>query len=47
LTVEVKNGEVTLRGKVESERAKNKASKLARKVKGVKNVTNELTISRH
>ena len=45
LTVEVKDGVVTLRGKVESERAKNKASKLARKVKGVKNVVNELTIS--
>jgi osmotically-inducible protein OsmY len=47
LTVEVKEGVVTLRGKVESERAKNKASKLARKVKGVKNVVNELTISTH
>lgn len=47
LTVAVKDGVVTLRGKVESERAKNKASKLARKVKGVKNVVNELTISTH
>ncbi|MCE5310822.1 MAG: BON domain-containing protein [Acidobacteriales bacterium] len=47
LTVEVKNGDVTLRGKVESDRAKNKASKLAKKVKGVKNVANELTIARH
>ena len=45
LTVAVKDGVVTLRGKVESERAKNKASRLARKVKGVKNVVNELTIS--
>jgi len=47
LLVAVKDGVVTLRGKVESERAKNKASKLARKVKGVKNVVNELTISTH
>jgi osmotically-inducible protein OsmY len=38
---------VTLRGKVESERGKNKAAKLARKVKGVKSVANELTISSH
>jgi len=47
LTVSVKEGMVTIQGKVESERAKNKATKLARKVKGVKNVVNELVISKH
>ncbi len=47
LNVEVKDGVVTLRGKVPSERGKNKASKLARKVKGVKNVINELIVSAH
>jgi osmotically-inducible protein OsmY len=47
LTVVVKDGAVTLRGKVETERSKNKASRLARKVKGVKSVTNELTIEKH
>jgi hyperosmotically inducible periplasmic protein len=47
LTVEVKDGVVTLRGKVESERGKNRAAKLAHKVKGVKSVANELTIEKH
>ena len=47
LTVVVKDGVVTLRGKVESERGKNRAARLARKVKGVKSVTNELIISKH
>jgi hyperosmotically inducible protein len=47
LTVEVKDGAVTLRGKVESERGKNRAARLARKVKGVKSVANELTIEKH
>jgi osmotically-inducible protein OsmY len=47
LTVVVKDGAVTLRGKVESERGKNRAARLARKVKGVKTVANELVISKH
>jgi osmotically-inducible protein OsmY len=47
LTVVVKDGAVTLRGKVESERGKNRAARLARRVKGVKSVTNELIISKH
>jgi osmotically-inducible protein OsmY len=47
LTVVVKDGAVTLRGKVESERGKNRAARLTRKVKGVKSVTNELVISKH
>jgi hyperosmotically inducible protein len=47
LTVVVKDGAVTLRGKVESERGKSKAARLARKVKGVKSVVNELTIEKH
>lgn len=47
LTVVVKDGAVTLRGKVESERGKNRAARLARRVKGVKSVTNELVISKH
>ena len=47
LVVVVKDGVVTLRGKVQSERGKNRAAKLARKVKGVKSVANELTIEKH
>jgi hyperosmotically inducible protein len=39
-----KDGVVTLTGTVESERQKEKAAKLAKKVKGVKQVVNNLTI---
>ena len=44
LEVIVKAGIVTLRGKVHDERAKEKAQKLAKSVKGVVSVTNELKI---
>ena len=44
LEVEVKDGNVTLRGKVETSEQKAKAEKLAHKVKGVKQVSNELTV---
>jgi osmotically-inducible protein OsmY len=44
LDITVKDGVVTLRGAVRTEKAKKKADKLARKVKGVKNVVNELTV---
>jgi osmotically-inducible protein OsmY len=44
MDVDVKDGVVTLRGKVETNEQKTKAEKLARKVHGVKNVTNELTV---
>ncbi len=44
LEVEVKQGVVTLRGKVETDKQKNKAEKLARKVGGVKQVINELQV---
>ena len=40
----VKDGVVTIRGRVPSERGKNKATKLAKKVKGVKSVNNELVV---
>ena len=40
----VKAGVVTLRGKVHDEKAKEKAQKLAKSVKGVVSVTNELKI---
>ncbi len=42
MEVEVKDGVVTLRGKVEYEQQKLKAEKVARKVPGVKHVNNEL-----
>ena len=42
--VQVKDGVVTLNGKVEKERYKQKAEKLAKKVKGVKSVVNQLTV---
>ena len=44
LEVDVKDGVVTLRGKVETEKQKNKATKLTRKVGGVKQVDNELQV---
>lgn len=45
IDVVVKNGgDVTLRGKVAKESEKTKAERLARKVKGVKSVTNQLVV---
>ncbi|MGD1091439.1 MAG: BON domain-containing protein [Bryobacteraceae bacterium] len=45
IEVIVKNGVVTLRGRVHDNHAKEKAEKLTKKVKGVTGVTNELNIS--
>jgi len=42
--VDVKDGVVTLRGKVEKEKYRQKAEKIAKKVKGVKSIVNQLTI---
>jgi hyperosmotically inducible periplasmic protein len=44
LDVSVKDGVVTLHGRVDTEKGKKKAAKLAKKVKGVKSVDNELTV---
>ena len=44
LEVEVKDGVVTLKGKVEYEQQKAKAEKLTRKVSGVKQVDNQLVV---
>jgi osmotically-inducible protein OsmY len=44
LEVNVKDGEVVLKGRVDTEKGKNKATKLAKKVKGVKSVDNELSV---
>jgi osmotically-inducible protein OsmY len=44
LQVEVKNGVVTLGGTVDNQRLKDKSTKIARKVKGVKQVVNNITI---
>jgi len=44
LIVEVKQGVVTLSGAVELDKQKEKAEKVARKVKGVKQVVNNLEI---
>lgn len=44
LDVAVKDGVVTLKGRVDTEKGKNRASKLAKKVKGVKDVDNELVV---
>ena len=46
LQIEVKDGVVTIQGSVEYEKQKAKAERLARKVNGVKQVVNQLTISR-
>ena len=43
VSVDCKNGVVTLSGAVESAHARDKATKLAKKVKGVKQVVNNLT----
>jgi hyperosmotically inducible periplasmic protein len=44
LGVEVKEGVVTLSGAVDTDRQKSKAAKLAKKVKGVKRVINNITL---
>jgi len=44
IEVDVKDGVVTLRGKVREERQKARAEHLAKKVKGVKKVVNELLV---
>jgi hyperosmotically inducible protein len=45
--VDVKNGVVTLSGSVETQRQKDRAAKLTKKVKGVKQVINNLEIKKH
>jgi hyperosmotically inducible protein len=42
--VEVKAGVVTIKGVVEKEKWKEKAERLARKVKGVKSVVNQIVV---
>ncbi len=42
--VDVKDGVVTIKGVVEKEKYKEKAEKLAHKVKGVKSVVNQLVV---
>ena len=44
LDVDVKDGVVTLHGTVKEEKARERATKVARKVKGVKSVVNDLTV---
>jgi osmotically-inducible protein OsmY len=44
ITVEVKQGVVTLRGKVRTAKSKEKAARTAKKVKGVKSVDNQLGV---
>ena len=44
LEVTVKDGDVVIKGRVDTEKGKSKASKLAKKVKGVKSVDNELSV---
>jgi hyperosmotically inducible protein len=45
LDIDVKAGVVTLRGKLETQRQIEKATKLAKKVNGVKKVVNEIQLS--
>jgi osmotically-inducible protein OsmY len=42
--VEVKNGAITLRGRIRTEKGKEKATKLVKKIKGVKSVDNQLVV---
>ncbi len=44
LDVVVKDGAVILKGRVDSDRGREKATKLAKKIKGVKSVDNELSV---
>ncbi len=44
LDVTVKDGEVVIKGRVDTEKGKNKATHLAKKVKGVKSVDNQLSV---
>jgi osmotically-inducible protein OsmY len=44
LDVTVHDGVVTIKGRVDTDKGKSKASKLAKKVKGVKQVDNELQV---
>ena len=44
IEVEVKDGAVTLKGKVQEPRQKAKAEKIAKKVHGVKSVVNDIQI---
>jgi hyperosmotically inducible protein len=44
LTVDVKDGVVTISGSVQSEKQKDKAERLAHRVKGVKSVTNQIKV---
>lgn len=44
LEVTVSDGTVVIKGRVDSEKGKSKATKLAKKVKGVKTVDNELSV---
>lgn len=45
IEVQVTNGEVTLSGKVRSDRQRDKAGKLAKKVKGVTRLDNKLVVT--
>ncbi len=44
MQVEVHNGAVTLKGKVQKPRQKSKAERLAKKVKGVTSVNNQIVV---
>ena len=46
LKVDVKDGKVTLGGVVETQMQKDKATKIAKKVKGVKSVVNQIEVKK-
>jgi osmotically-inducible protein OsmY len=46
LKVDVKDGVVTLAGQLESQSLKDRATKIAKKVKGVKSVVNNIEVKR-
>jgi osmotically-inducible protein OsmY len=45
LEVSVKDGKVTLKGRVRTEKAKEKATRITKKIKGVVDVTNQLVVA--
>jgi osmotically-inducible protein OsmY len=47
LKIDVKQGVVTLNGDVEQQSQKSKAEKIAKKIKGVKQVVNNIEVKKH
>lgn len=47
IEIEIKNGDVIMRGTLDSEKRKDRAAKVAKKVAGVKSVDNQIKVVSH